>query len=103
MPGPLTKACGTLTILRELPRQRRVPFLPAERVRDFRDARVRELVRYAAATVPHYRELLHAERIDPRDIGSADDLARLPFTEKRQVQEDPDRFLARSPLARDPV
>jgi phenylacetate-CoA ligase len=95
--GPLTKARGTLTILRELPRQRRVPFLPAERVHELRDARVRELVRYAAETVPHYRHL------DPGTIRGANDLDRLPFVEKRQLQEDPNRFRARSPLALDPV
>ena len=99
----LEKARGTLTILRELPGQCRVPFLPAERVRALRDARVRALVRYAAATVPHYRELLRAERVDAEDIRSADDLVRLPLLEKRRVQEDPQRFVAASPLARDPV
>jgi phenylacetate-CoA ligase len=101
--GPLTKARGTLTILRELPRQRRVPFLSAERVRELRDARVRALVRYAAETVPHYRELLRAEGIEPDEIRTADDLDRLPFVEKRELQEDPGRFRARSPLAADPV
>jgi phenylacetate-CoA ligase len=97
------KARGTFTILRELPRQRRVPFLPAERVHELRDARVRALMRYAAETVPHSRELLRAERIDPGEIRTADDVDRLPFVEKRQLQEDPDRFRARSPLAADPV
>ena len=101
--SPLTKAQGTVTILRELPGQRRVPFLPRERVRELRDARVRTLVRYAFETVPHYAELRRAERIDAGDIASAGDLERLPFIEKRQVQEDGDRFLSRSPLARDPV
>ena len=101
--GPLTKARGTLTILRERPRQRRVPFLPAERVRQLRDARVRALIRYAAETVPHYRDLLRAEGIDPAEIRTAEDLDRLPFVEKRQLQEEPDRFRARSPLAADPL
>jgi phenylacetate-CoA ligase len=99
----LKRARGTLTILRELPRQHRVPFLPAERVRELRDARVRSLLRYAADTVPHYRELLRAERIEPHALRSAEDLARLPFVEKRQLQDDPGRFVSRSPLARDPV
>lgn len=99
----LTRARGTVTILRELPRQRRVPFLPREQVRRLRDSRVRSLIRYAAETVPHYRDLLRAEAIEPGAIASADDLGRLPFVEKRQVQEEPDRFLSRSPLARDAV
>jgi phenylacetate-CoA ligase len=101
--NPLTKARGTLTILRELPGQRRVPFLPAERVHALRDARVRSLIEYAAATVPHYGALLRAERVEPERIRSADDLARLPFLEKREAQHDPGRFLSTSPLARDAV
>ncbi len=88
--GVFRKTHGTLTILRRLPGQRRVPFLPAERVHELRDARVRELVRHAAATVPHYADL------DPREFRSAGDLARLPLIEKRQVQQEPERFRSRA-------
>lgn len=92
-----------MTILRALPGQRRAPFLPAEHLRELRDARVRSLIRHAAETVPHYAELLRAQGVEPEAFRTAEDLARLPFTEKRQLQEDPDRFLSRSPVARDPV
>jgi phenylacetate-CoA ligase len=88
---------GTLTILRALPGQRRVPFLPAEELAGLRDARVRETVRYAAETVPYYRDLFAREGIDPREICSAGDLARLPVIDKRVLYEDPGRFRSLSP------
>jgi phenylacetate-CoA ligase len=91
------RAQGTLTILRRLPGQRRVPFLPAERVRELRDERLRELVSHAAATVPHYADL------DPREFHSADDLSRLPLLEKRLVQAEPGRFRSTAISAEDTV
>jgi phenylacetate-coenzyme A ligase PaaK-like adenylate-forming protein len=44
-----------------------------------------------------------AEGIDPRELRTAEDLDRLPLVEKRQLQDDPGRFRARSPLAEGPV
>lgn len=93
----LTRARGTWTILRALPGQRRILYLPPERLHALRDRRVRELVRYAAETVPHYRDLFRTEGIDPGDIRTAGDLAALPLLEKRAVQADPERFRSTSP------
>jgi phenylacetate-CoA ligase len=88
---------GTLTILRTLPGQRRVPYLPPEKAAELRDARVRETVRYAAETVPYYRDLFAREGVDPREIRSADDLARLPLIDKSVVHASPNRFRSESP------
>jgi phenylacetate-coenzyme A ligase PaaK-like adenylate-forming protein len=84
-----------LVVLQALPRQRRLPFLPREEVLELRDRRLRELVAYAAAHVPYYLDL------DPGDIGTAEDLARLPLLDKATVQRDPEQFRAGTPLARD--
>jgi GNAT superfamily N-acetyltransferase len=73
-------------VLRTLPGQRHVPFLPREQVLQLRDERVRSLVAYAAANVPYYREL------DPRDIRTAEELQRLPVLDKKTVQRDPELF-----------
>jgi phenylacetate-CoA ligase len=73
-----------------------VPYLPSQQWRALRDARVRSIVRHAAATVPHYRDLFRAERIDPRDIRSAADLDRLPLLEKATIWQAPERFLSES-------
>jgi phenylacetate-CoA ligase len=99
----LRKIAGNLTVLAKVPGQKRVPYLPEERIRALRDARVRETVRYAAATVPHYRDLFQAKGIDPRELRTADDLEQLPLLEKETVQLEPDRFVADSHLGRDSV
>lgn len=66
-----------------------------------RDERVRELVRYAAETVPYYRDLFRDARLDSHDIRDADDLERLPLLDKRMVQADPARFRSVSKAGRD--
>jgi phenylacetate-CoA ligase len=99
----LGKIIGNLTVLAKVPGQKRVPYLPEERVRALRDARVRETVRYAAETVPHYRELFRTEGIDPRELRTAEDLVRLPLLEKETLQEAPERFVSESRLGRDSV
>jgi phenylacetate-CoA ligase len=90
----LGRVRGTLTILRTLPGQRRVPYLPPERIAELRDARVRETVRYAAETVPYYRDFFAREALDPREICSADHLAQLPLIDNPTVCADHERFRA---------
>lgn len=88
----LTKARGTLRILRALPGQGRVPYLPRERIVALRDANARATVRYAAEHVPFYRDLFRRERIDPRELETADDLARLPLLDKELVHGSVEGF-----------
>jgi phenylacetate-CoA ligase len=97
----MTRIQGTLAVTRLLPGQRRVPYHPAEETAALRDARVRETVRYASETVPYYCDLFARERIDPREIGTADDLARLPIINKKTLYENPERFRARSAEGQD--
>ena len=88
------KLQGTARIVRELPGQRRVQYLPREALEALRDARAREIVQFAAATVPHYRELFRREGIDPREIDTTDQLARLPLLTKEELQAAPERFVS---------
>ena len=44
--------------------------------------------------VPHYRELFAELTLDPRDIGSIEDLSVLPVLDKETVRASPQRFLA---------
>jgi phenylacetate-CoA ligase len=81
-------------------RDLRTPFLAAEKVHALRDARLRALVRHAAAHVAHYRELFRERGIDPREIATADDLAALPLLEKEAVQLAPERFRSTAPDGR---
>jgi phenylacetate-CoA ligase len=80
--------------------QRAVPFASRRRIECLRDARVRRMVRHAAATVPFYREAFRRMSIDPGEIRTADDLARLPLVEKEDVRRDPQRFVSTSRLGR---
>jgi phenylacetate-CoA ligase len=90
---------GTAAVLRLARGQRRVPYLPQDRIRELRDARVRETVAYAAQTVPYYNDLFRTEGIDPREIRAAEDLERLPVLSKAELRADPARFLSVSPRA----
>jgi phenylacetate-CoA ligase len=91
-----SRLAGTLTVLRRLPGQRRVPFLPPHKVAAARDARVRDTVRYAADSVPYYRDVFARDGIDPRELRTAGDLARLPIIDKQTLFENTTDFRAES-------
>ena len=90
----LRKAHGSAVVARALRGQRRLPFLPRQKLEALRDRRVRSVVSHAARTVPFYRDLFSRERIDPREIRTADDLARLPVLDKDLVRSRPEMFLS---------
>ncbi|MSQ98349.1 MAG: phenylacetate--CoA ligase family protein [Xanthomonadales bacterium] len=90
------KIYGNFIVMRHLSGQKRVPYLPQEKWQALRDARVRAMVRHAAATVPHYRDLFRTEGIDPHEIRSATDLDRLPLLDKATIWQAPQRFLSES-------
>jgi len=96
----LRKAYGSAVVVRALRGQRRVPFMPRPKVEALRDRRVRRIVAHAARTVPFYRGLFERERIDPREIRTADDLARLPLLDKHLVRSQPELFLSEGRAAR---
>jgi len=89
-----SKLYGNLVVLRNWPGQHRIPYLPEEELHALRDRRLREIVRYAAETVPYYQKFFRAEGIDPREIRSAGDLDRLPLIDKEMVRKDPTLFVS---------
>jgi phenylacetate-CoA ligase len=99
--SPLERFWSTAQLLARVPAERRLPYLPTEAIRQRRDARVRALVRYAAAHVPYYRDLFDGLRIDPGDIRGADDLDLLPILDKSTLRAEPLRFVARTARADD--
>jgi phenylacetate-CoA ligase len=99
--GGVRRARGTLVVLRALPRQRRIPYLEPEKVGRLRDERVRDVIRFAAESVPYYRALFAREGIDAREIRSAEDVATLPLLDKATVQRDPELFRPEAPRTRD--
>jgi phenylacetate-CoA ligase len=101
--GLLNKAYGTVVTARNLIGQRRIPYLPEERLRELRDRRVRQIVDYAARSVPYYQDLLRSEGLEPARIRTAEDLERLPLVHKRQVRSQPERFISTSRWGRTAV
>jgi phenylacetate-CoA ligase len=99
----LRKLYGNGVVLGNLRGQRRVPYLPEEELRALRDARLRWMVRYAAATVPYYRRLFRSQRIDPHDIQSAHALKQLPLIDKEVVRRDPYLFVSTSRQGRSAI
>lgn len=93
IPG-LEAATRTIRLLRDLPRERRVPYESREELCARRDERVRETVRYAARSVPYYRRLFRDLKLDPRDFRTAEDLSGLPILDKSEVRARPRDFLS---------
>ena len=76
---------------------RRIPYLPRDRAEELRDRGVRAAIAHATAAVPHYRELVRRGELDPREITTAADLARLPLLEKDDLRATPGKL--RDPVA----
>ncbi|MDR1956240.1 MAG: phenylacetate--CoA ligase [Treponema sp.] len=62
-------------------------------------ARLKNLVEKLYADVPFYRKKLDAMELTPQDIGSLEDIARLPFTIKDDLRETYPYGLLACPLA----
>jgi len=52
------------------------------------ERRLRAIVRHAYASVPFYHRLWNAHKISPMEVRTVDDLKRLPFVTKKDVQEN---------------
>ena len=68
---------------------RRTPRGDPEKLRRFRDRRVRELVRHAYDNVPYYRRLFDEHGVRPGEIEGVADLPRIPITTRKVLQETP--------------
>jgi phenylacetate-CoA ligase len=59
---------------------------PVERIREYQDANVREVVEHAFAAVPFYRDRMRSAGLTPADIRGVADLPVLPITTKEDVR-----------------
>jgi len=66
----------------------------ANRLRGYRDRRLREFVRFCEATVPYYRRQFRQLGMTSRDVRTLDDLRCLPVLTKQTVQERREEFLS---------
>ena len=57
-------------------------------------------MRYAARTVPFYRDAFAKLGLDPREMRSALDLTRLPLISKDDLRRDPEAFVSTSRTGR---
>lgn len=97
------KIYGNAVVAAHLHGQRNFPFLPQEKLEQIRDQRVREIVVYAAGTVPYYQALFRKLQIDPREIRNMEDLEKLPLLEKETVRKDPSQFVSTSSRGKNAV
>ncbi len=92
----LGRTYGNATVFAAFRKDRGMPYLPRDRILEMRDRRVRRMVRYAATSVPYYRDLFRKLGLHPRDLKSAPDLDRLPLVDKETLLADPARFVSES-------
>lgn len=65
-----------------------------ERLEAYQDARLRDLVRHAAAHVPYYRGLFREAGIDPGSFRGREDMHRIPLLDKDTLRTRKDDFVA---------
>jgi phenylacetate-CoA ligase len=75
-------------------------FWPADRIREYRDRRLREFVRHAAVTVPFYRDRFRRAGLDPDRIRTLEDLTALPVLTKAEVQDQSERIRSEAVAAK---
>lgn len=96
----LKKIGNSAAIALNLRGQKDAPFWPREKLAAARDRRIRRIVAYAAREVPYYREMFAREKIDPREIQTAEDLDRIPILNRELVRAHPGQFLSEAKGAR---
>ena len=78
-------------------------FWSEERIRDYRDQRLRDIVQHAVRTVPFYRRWFHECGVSPDDIQTLEDLNRLPILTKDVVQDNYPELVSEAISKRDQV
>ena len=88
-------------MLAAIPREAAMPFRSRATIERRRDRRLQELIHYAYASVPQYHDLMNELGLQPDDIRTPEDLAKLPPITDEAMCDDPRRFVSnRVDLAR---
>ncbi|MBM4244985.1 MAG: phenylacetate--CoA ligase family protein [Deltaproteobacteria bacterium] len=90
----LRRAVGSVRIARAMLAARRFAAADGAAIRCVQERRIAGIVRHAFDSVPYYRDLARRLGCAPEDLRTAADLARLPLIGRRQLQEEPERFLS---------
>ena len=70
-----------------------IEFCSAAEIKAYQEERLRQAVAWLAERSPYYQRLFRAYRIDPERLRTLEDLERVPFTEKKDLQLYNDDFL----------
>jgi phenylacetate-CoA ligase len=87
---------GELDQLRYLREFERAQFLSGEEIRQLQWQRLQTLLEHAYAQCPFYRERFDRSNLKPGGLGGLQDLRALPILEKRDIQEQGERMVARN-------
>lgn len=90
----LHRAAGSGRIARAALAAHRFAAADGAAIRRAQERRIAGIVRHAFRTVPYYRDLARSLGCDPAGLRTAADLARLPLVGRRELQEEPERFLS---------
>jgi phenylacetate-CoA ligase len=89
------RAYWTAFLARHVIGQARYPFRSRATILRDQARNVRRMMAHAYKSVPYYQEAMGRLELTPADFRTAADLAKLPPLERRELQADPERFLAR--------
>jgi phenylacetate-CoA ligase len=67
-------------------------------IRELQEKKLRYLTKQAYDTVPHYHRIFRMNKINPDDIKSSDDLAKLPILSRNEVRKEFDALISTSYL-----
>ncbi|KJS83394.1 MAG: phenylacetate--CoA ligase [Peptococcaceae bacterium BICA1-8] len=62
--------------------------LPREALRTLQQERLQQTLERAYHNVPHYRNIMQQENIEPKDLESLEDLRKFPFTKKQDLRDN---------------
>lgn len=70
-----------------------IEYKSIDEIKEYQDRRLQEAIAYLACNSPFYKRLFSESGINPSDIRTIEDLQRLPFTEKKDLQLHNEEFL----------
>ena len=74
-----------------------IEFRPADEIDEFQNGKLRDAMKYLSEHSPFYQKMFAARNINFKEVRTISDLARLPFTEKSDLQQHNKEFLCVPP------
>jgi phenylacetate-CoA ligase len=65
-----------------------------EKLSEYKNSKIRKIVRYAYENVPFYHEKYRQLELEPAAVRGVDDLRKLPVIRRRELQENPKRTIS---------